>query len=498
MPNHIKSQREYIAALQALGEIQSIDREVDWNLEMGAIIRRCYETGAPAPLFNNIKGIEKGFRAFGAPAGLSRQHGRELIRVAVSLGLAADAKGRDIVEALAEARGKAPIPPRLVATGPCKENRWIGEEVDLTRFPSPVPHDGDGGRYINTYGIIIAQTPDKSWTSWSIARIMLVGKNKMTGIVHPLQHVGQVHQAWKAIGKPMPFALALGVEPAAPFIGGMPLPAQVNEADYLGAYLGQPVDVVQCETVDLQVPATSEIVIEGFLSNTEESLEGPMGEYAGYLFKGPGRNQPTYNVTAVTFRNDPVLPVVIAGEPVEEDHTAWGIPAAAEILAELRAQGIPATTTWIPLETAIHWLVISLPRNWRSQLGYGSDNLVREIAGIVFNSKASIPIPKILLMNDDVDATNLKELVWAFATRCHPGAGEVLFESEKISPLVAFYKSAEKTAGLGAKVIYNCLPPEEWGDSLPSRSSFRHAYSPALQAQVLERWSSYGFPAQHD
>ena len=104
----------------------------------------------------------------------------------------------------------------------------------------------------------------------------------------------------------------------------------------MGAYLGQAIETVKCETVDLEVPATAEIVIEGFLSDKDQSKEGPMGEYAGYLFQGPGRDQPTYHVTAITHRNDPILPVVIAGEPVEENHTAWGIPAAAEVLAELR------------------------------------------------------------------------------------------------------------------------------------------------------------------
>src|SRR2546425_6512200 len=121
--NHLTSLRDYVAALQALGEIQEIDIEVDWNLEMGAIIRRSYELRAPAPLFNRIKGIEPGFRVLGAPAGLSGQKGRELARIAVSLGLPPEADAGTIVTALAAAHDLTPIPPRLVATGPCKENK---------------------------------------------------------------------------------------------------------------------------------------------------------------------------------------------------------------------------------------------------------------------------------------------------------------------------------------------------------------------------------------
>src|SRR5688572_25134288 len=118
----LRGLREYLDALREIGEIVEVDREVDWNLEIGAIIRRCYETGAPAPVFNRIKGIESGFRVLGAPAGISRQPGLYLSRIALSLGLPARATGRELVEALVTARKKPLIPPRIVATGPCKEN----------------------------------------------------------------------------------------------------------------------------------------------------------------------------------------------------------------------------------------------------------------------------------------------------------------------------------------------------------------------------------------
>jgi 4-hydroxy-3-polyprenylbenzoate decarboxylase len=370
----------------------------------------------------------------------------------------------------------------------------LGDAVDLYRFPTPIPHEADGGRYINTYGLIICRTPDKKWTSWSIARIMIVNKNTMTGIVHPLQHVGQVLQSWRDIGQDMPFALALGVPPALPFVGGMPLPAYVSEDGYIGGFLGEGVEVVHCETVDLDVPATSEIVIEGLLSISQTAVEGPMGEYAGYQFRGEGRPQPAYHVTAITHRSDPILPVVVAGEPVEEDHTAWGIPAAAEALAELRAAGLPVTTCWIPLESAIHWLVVAVPRDWSAKLGGASQAvLIDSISKVAFASKATIPIPKILVVNDDVDIFNLKELIWAFATRNHPTEGQTVYTTELISPLVAFYRSAEKHIGRGPKVIYNLLAPEEWGETMPTRASFAHAYPKALQDAVIANWADYGF-----
>ena len=486
--------REYLDALRDLGELVEIDKEVDWELEIGAITRRCYETCSPAPLFNRIKGIESGFRVLGAPAGVSRQPGLYLSRVALSLGLDARASGRQLVEALVAARKSPPIPPRRVDTGPCKENIALGKDVDLLRFPTPLIHDGDGGRYFNTWGTVVAQTPDGKWTNWAIARVMLIDRNRMAGIVHPLQHLGQVHGMWKALGKPMPFAMFQGGPPFIPFVSGMPLPAGVSEADYMGAYFGRPVDVVRCETVPLDVPATAEIVVEGFLSDKETAPEGPMGEYAGYLWPGPGTPKPVYNVTAVTYRNNPILPIVAAREPVEEDHTAQGMPSAAELLGEIRDAGIPATMAWVPFESANHWMVVTVPTDWTARTGLSGEAICREIGTLVFErSKFGAVMPKILVMTDDVDAANTSEVVWAFATRCHPGRGEVLFDKESTSPLVAFLGTDEKMAGKTTKVVYNCLPPEEYAGRLPIRCSFSHNYSKALQEKVLRDWAAYGF-----
>ena len=358
----IKSQSAYVESLKALGEIQEIDIEVDWNLEMGAIIRRSYELKAPAPLLNRIKGINPGFGVLGAPAGLSRNPAHPLVRIALSLGLSPTATARELVEALATAHDRPPIPPCRVADGPCKQNKLIGPDVDLSLLPAPLIHDGDGGRYLNTWGTIVVRTPDGRWTNWSITRIMLHGKNTLVGAIIPRQHLGLIYAQWKAIHKPMPFALAIGTEPVIPFVSGMPLDENVNEADFVGGYLGEPVEVVRCETVDLDVPATSEIVLEGVVSVTETAWEGPMGEYSGYLSPGGGMPSPIFQVSAMTFRDAPVLPVVAAGEPVEENHTCWGLTVSAQLLWELRQAGFPVSTCFIPFQSAAHWLVVTVDR----------------------------------------------------------------------------------------------------------------------------------------
>lgn len=205
--------------------------------------------------------------------------------------------------------------------------------------------------------------------------------------------------------------------------------------------------------------------------------------------------RPIYKVTAVTHRNDPILPVVAAGEPIEEDHTAQGLPSAAELLAEFREEGIPATLAWVPFESAQHWLVVTVPRDWRKKTGNTAEELCQNIGAHVFEkSKYGAVIPKVLVMNDDIDASNTSEVVWAFATRCHPGTGEIHFNKESTSPLVAFLEGNEKTSGNTRKVVYNCLPPADWGDRLPHRTAFSRNYPRELQAKVIANWASYGFP----
>jgi UbiD family decarboxylase len=142
--------RAYIAALQSVREVQEIAQEVELDLEVGAIIRRCYETGSPAPFFQRIGGITPGFRILGAPAGASRQPGRRLARIALSLDMKPESTGREIVEKLAGGHGRTPVPPTIVPTAACFENTFVGDDVDITRLPAPMLHDGDGGRYLNS------------------------------------------------------------------------------------------------------------------------------------------------------------------------------------------------------------------------------------------------------------------------------------------------------------------------------------------------------------
>src|SRR5580704_17666525 len=274
--------RGWIKALDAAGEVQRVDAEVDWNVELGTIARLAQgEADGPALIFNNI-------RDYGANARCRQVFTGGLAsyrRLAMLLGLPPDTHARELVKLGRTVLSNA-IPPKIVATGPVKENIVKGDDVDLYEFPVPQWNRIDGGRYILTYGGVVTKDPDTNVMNVGVYRGMVGGKNLIPILMWRAQHVGHHVTAWQAKGhKEMPIAVAIGWEPSLDFVGGSPVPKGVCEYDVVGAIRGAPVELVKCETVDLYVPATSEIVIEGYLGLDPETytMEGPFAEFTGYV-----------------------------------------------------------------------------------------------------------------------------------------------------------------------------------------------------------------------
>ncbi|MWL73661.1 UbiD family decarboxylase, partial [Escherichia coli] len=228
--------RSFIDALDEMGDIMHVRREVDGDFEPSAITRRSYERQSPAPLFHKVAGVAPGFRLFGAPASLSSRSDKPYARVAMSLGLAPESTGPQIIEALSAARSQPGIPPVRVGSADalCHQNILRGDDASLDRFPIPFAHDKDGGRYANTWGTLIVKTPDGKWVNWSIARVMKVDGKRMVGLIVPSQHIGQIWGEWVKLGQPMPYALVQGPAPAISCVSGIPIPAHADEADYIG------------------------------------------------------------------------------------------------------------------------------------------------------------------------------------------------------------------------------------------------------------------------
>lgn len=477
--------RSFIAALDDMGDIMHVRRQVDGDYEPSAITRRSYEIQSPAPLFHDVAGVAPGYRLFGAPASLSSVAGKPYARVAMSLGLAPESTGAEIIEALYAARHQPGIPPVRVASkdAPCQQHILRGDDANLDRFPIPYAHDQDGGRYANTWGTLIVKTPDGKWVNWSIARVMKVDGKRMVGLMVPSQHIGQIWTEWVKLGQPMPYALVQGPAPAISCVSGIPIPAHADEADYIGTLAGAPVAVVKAVSLDLDVPATAEIVIEGHVSIKRDCQEGPYGEYGGYLGSGSSA-QPTFHVETITHRDDPIWPMSITGRPTDESHTLWAMGLAADALTHLRDAGIPVTTTWIPEDSTVHWLLVVMPQNWRELLPQmSSADLAQRIGEVLFATDAMVFIPKVYVVDDDFDPTDLREVAWVLSTRVHPVKRRAVFENQRVIRLPQCYDEDEYVAGKGAKVVFDTLQTTRH-----VHASFAQGYPADVRQRVLDNW----------
>jgi UbiD family decarboxylase len=496
MTKHLTSLREYLAVLRDLGDVREIDQEVSTDLEIGAVIRYGLERRLPAPLFTRIRGHQPGFRVLGSPGALSSLPDAPWARVALSLGFDPATHPLDIVRALMAARDLALIPPVTVDAAPCQQNVLLGPDATLDAFPAPLIHNGDAGRYINTWGAVVVRTPDGDWTNWSITRVMVVDGRSMAVLINPPQDIGKIYAMWQKRGEPMPAALVQGCEPAVPFVCGMGLPSGVDESAYLGAYFGEPIEVVPCRTVDLEVPATAEIVIEGHVSLDETALEGPMGEFFGYISGSP-RPRPVFRISAISHRDDPILPVVSAGKPVEEVHTAVGVTYSAEALRNLRMAGLPVTAAWLVPEGASTLLAVTVPRDWKQRsLGACTTTrmLTRAIAHVALRPKVGFWVTRIMVLDEDIDPTDLRDLTWAFTTRCHPTDGQLVVEDQIFTPLHIVYSAAEMSTLSGPKIAYDCLLSPD-ADKRPVNTAFAENFPAPVRQRALDIWNTHSTSA---
>ncbi|KAJ5746934.1 uncharacterized protein N7511_008630 [Penicillium nucicola] len=492
--------RQFVKELEDENDLVTITKEVDPHLELAAITRKVYETEDKAPIFANIKGRQGTglFRILGAPVGLSRNPGRRFGRIAKSLALPSTASGEEIIDRINECKTRSPLPPIEVSfdQAPVKQHKLFGDEIDLEALPVPLLHDADGGKFLQTFGMYIVKTPDGRWANWSITRGMVHDKRHIVGPIIPKQDIGVIWQMWKDKGEEMPFALCFGVPPAAIMVSGMPIPKGTDESGFVGALSGKPVKVVKCETNDIHVPMNAEIVFEGVVSSTEVGPEGPMMEYHGMVFPGEAKSKPLWKVNAITYRDDPILPICVTGRATDESHTVWAIMIAAEVLNICQAAGLPIKMVWCPFESHCIWFVLQVDCKKLKDLKTNIPEFSKRVGHTVFASKPGWYIPKIFLVGDDVNPTDLRDIIWAEATRCQPLTNEFFFHEYGVIPLVPY-------VGYGLtpeyencpKVVRCCMFPFEFEEEEKrwKEGSFRGSYPAEVQDKVTRDWKAYGF-----
>ncbi len=451
--------REYIAQLENEGEVQRIEEQVQPVYEVGAIIRRSYDLQAPAPFFLNLRGYS-GQAILGAPIGLSGRKGRTFARFAISMDMPPDSTPLEIIKEYSR-RIKKPIKPVLVKDGPCKENVLLGDAVDLQIFPAPVLHQGDSGPYLGTWHAIITKDPDSEVHHWGLCRLMIHDRKTMVGNFLPVRDMGGQRYAYNQNRGALEFAIALGTEPVTPWVAGTRFPPDVSEVDIIGGIRQAPLELVKCETVDLAVPATSEIVVEGLIL--------PRGQ-------GEDGSRPIYYVTAITHRNNPILPVSCMGMSVDDSSVSFSLTKAANILDEVRSRGLPVKAVYCPPEAASQWTIAS------TKIPYS--DCARNLAQAIWQTGWGRSSCYLFIVEEDVDVTDMGQVLWAVSTTHHSKHGTLQVENEP----------EERTRHLGAYASFDCPWPREWPkEAISMKASFNNIWPKEVQEKVLRDWHAYGY-----
>jgi phenylphosphate carboxylase alpha subunit len=468
-----KDLRQFITKLEREGEARQIAEEVDWNLEVGAIVRRAGEIGLPAPFFQKVKGYPEGFRIFGGTLASFK-------RVAIAMDLDPETPAKGLIEEYLR-RKQRPIKPVLIKGGPCKENILIGGRVDLLKFPFPMIHEGDGGRYAGTWHVTITKDLTSGWVNWGMYRHM-IHDSKTLGILltSKAKHLWSIYmKSHEPQKKPMEVAIAIGVEPISTFCAGTPMPHGVSEAEIVGGIRSEPVELVKCETVNLEVPATAEIVIEGELRADEVRDEGPFGEYSGYI-TSPKSPKPIINVKAITYRNNPIITMSCLGIPMD-DNLIWSLTKSAELLDVLRRRGLPVTGVYSVPEASSYLVVVGVKAIYAG--------IAADIAHLIWGTDTSHSSPYIIVVEEDVDPFNLPQVLHALATKCHPSRGIHGTENCPATPLLPFLDPREREYRKGGMVYFDCTWPLDWSpEMIPRRVSFSDSYSKEVQQRALAIW----------
>lgn len=469
--------RKFINALSGTGDLVEVNKEVDWDMEIGAVIRYASKIQAPAPLFKKIKDYPADFTVFGLPINSIR-------RTAIALGLEPRAPLRTIQNEY-EKRIDRHIKPALLKSGPCKENILLGDDVDLFSFPVPLIHQGDGGRYLGTWHLVINKDPDSEWTNWGLYRVMAYNRRICGILLHHGNQGGAIFtEKYLPSRKPMPVAIAIGADPVCIWMASAPVPRGESEADYAGALHQKPVELVKCETSDLLVPAHSEIVLEGEVLPEKFIPEGPFAEFTGYRTGMEMLHM--CRINAITFRNKPIMTVENPNTELCSGLTYRAVSMSVNIKKHLLGHGLPVIDVCVPSQTALLMILVNVRRNH-------SPTISTQIGNTIFSD--NIPPSTVMVLDEDVDIFNMDEVLHAFATKCHPKKGIKKREEEYVSGLAPYLSKEEKEQRKETKLVLDCTWPVEWikENKAPPRAIFEDLYPAELREEVISHWSEYGF-----
>ncbi len=473
-----KDLREYIEVLDKNGELVHIREQVNWELELGTIMRRGAEIGAPACLFENIKDYP-GYRILGNSVASWR-------RLSLAFGISPNSTIKEIQRAY-EMRMEKPLKPRVVKSGPCKENVVLGDKVDLFQFPIPLEHEGDGNRCIGSWHAVIVKDSDSDWTNWGMYRQMVHNRHYIGGHWHAATDAARIlYSKYAPYGKPMPVAIAIGIDPLCTLAAVAPLPMGVSEVDYAGGFREEPVELVKCETSDLLVPANAEIIIEGEILPDRRVPDGPFGDFTVHEVVGP--NKHPCKVNAITYRNDPILTVSHLGIGMDDNYF-MPFTAAIPIKKLLKERGVPVVDVNVPIEGMGLLAIVSVKNKYPT---------VADHVASVMDSRQPEFVHATVVVDEDVNVFNGLEILHSLLTKMHPGRN-IKVNSRLVVSLLNYLSPEERgkpedALAKGASVMFDCTTPAEWIEKhgVLQRNFFRDI-SPEIREKVVAKWEQYGF-----
>ncbi len=480
--------RDFIAALEQRGELMRVNVEVDPYLEITEICDRTLRAGGPALLFENVKGSEMPVlgNLFGTPQRVAMGMGQESIEALREVGkLLAFLKEPDPPKGLKDAWEKLPIfkqvmsmGPKTLRSAPCQEVVLEGEAVDLDRLPIQHCWPGDVAPLV-TWALVVTRGPHKTRQNLGIYRQQKLGRNRL--IMRWLSHRGGAldFREWQQAhpGKPFPVAVALGADPATILGAVTPVPDTLSEYAFAGLLRGSRTELVKCGHADLEVPASSEIVLEGFIYPDDMALEGPYGDHTGYY--NEVESFPVFTVERITHRRDPIYHSTYTGRPPDEP-AVLGLALNEVFVPILRKQFPEIVDFYLPPEGCSYRMaVVTMKKQYPG-------HAKRVMMGVWSFLRQFMYTKFVIVLDDDVDARNWEDVIWAITTRMDPARDTVMVENTPID----YLDFASPTAGLGSKMgldATNKWPGEttrEWGEPI--------VMDAAVKARVDERWADYG------
>ena len=387
-----KDMRDFLHHLERSGSLVRIRDEVAPEHELAAYLRKASDMGdeGPALLFENIRGHE--IRVAG---GLFANR-RLMLEALETTEEEANSKYLDAIDNLVE--------HKVIEEGPCNEVVRLGEEADLTAFPFPTYCELDGGPFI-TLGIAISRDPEDGGKNASIYRHQVLGKRRLGVLSPPPHHLGVHYKKAEALDKPLELAIALGVPPSALVATQWEAGYGVDELTLAGALMGEPLEVVKCRTVDLEVPAGAEIIIEGRMPPGVREHEGPFGEYTGYYTRAS--DKPVMEVSAITHRRNPILLAGMSGVPTTDNHVLKMIPMEASCYAMLKRKFAGIKRVHFHGSGGVGLMCIVAMKQY-------ARNEARQVLATLLGSQGS---KLAVVVDEDIDIHDMDKVMWAICTR---------------------------------------------------------------------------------